>query len=64
MCGIGMCGKAQSAADGPCHWQGLQRRNAFLSPRRDRKHVLRGCDKSATPARAAKTRLIVESKRS
>ncbi|MDR2154724.1 MAG: DUF1801 domain-containing protein [Burkholderiaceae bacterium] len=36
--------KAQSAANGPCHWQGLQRRrppkSAPARPRRDREHVL------------------------
>jgi len=41
---IGMGCKAQAAANGPCHWQGLQRRrppkSAPARPRRDRKHVL------------------------
>jgi hypothetical protein len=33
-CGIGMGCKAQSAANGPCHWQGLQRPpQRFPSPR-------------------------------
>ncbi|MDR2156091.1 MAG: PDDEXK nuclease domain-containing protein [Burkholderiaceae bacterium] len=63
---IGMGCKAQSAANGLCHWQGLQRRRppkpAPARPRRDREHVLKArwsftsAGSTATSARQAKTR--------